>query len=71
MQPTLQDLNNSINDLKTYRNRLRSEIISISKKLRMSQVRIEAILKENKELNQLENTIKKLNTQISSYQANE
>ncbi|WP_269622375.1 hypothetical protein [Prochlorococcus marinus] len=67
MQPTPQELNESIEALKSYRNRLRSEIINISQKLRMSQPKIEESLNKNSELNNIEITLKKL---ISDNNAN-
>ena len=65
LQPTNQELYNSIQELKNYRERLRSEIINISQKLRMSQVKIESSLEENPELKTIEATIKTLTTQIN------
>ena len=64
MQPTNQELYNSIQELNNYRERLRSEIINISQKLRMSQAKIDSSLKENAELKTIEATIKTLTTQI-------
>ena len=63
MQPTQQELNDSIDELRSYRNRLRSEIINISQKLRMSQEKVDATLRESSELQGLDNAIKKLNLQ--------
>ncbi len=65
MQPTNQELNDSIKELNIYRDRLRSEIINISQKLRMSQAKIEASLKENNELKKIEKTIKAITSQIN------
>ena len=63
MKPTHQEINDSIEELKNYKDRLRSEIIHISKKLRLSQAKIEITLEENSELKNLEATIKKLTEQ--------
>ena len=68
MQPTSTELNDSIEALKSYRDRLRLEIINISQKLRMSQTKIEESLKNNPELNNIEITLKKL---ISARNLNE
>ncbi len=65
MQPTNQELNESINDLNNYKDRLRSEIINISQKLKMSQAKINASLEENPELKNLEDTIKSLTEKIN------
>ncbi len=66
MLPTNQELNDSIRELNNYRDRLRSEIINISQKLRMSQAKIEASLKQNDELKALESTLKTLTEQINN-----
>ena len=65
MQPTNQELYNSIKELNNYSERLRSEIINISQKLRMSQSKIQSSLEENGELKTIEATIKTLTTQIN------
>ncbi len=66
MQPTPKELNDSIQELTNYRNRLRSEIINMSQKLRISKVKIQEALQENDELNKIENTIKQLKDQSES-----
>ena len=63
MQPTQQELSDSIDELRSYRNRLRSEIINISQKLRVSQVKIEATLKESSQLQEIDHAIEKLTKQ--------
>ncbi len=63
MQPTPKELNDSIEDLRNYRNRLRMEIITMSKKLRMSSVKIQATLDEHSELSQIEEILKTLTSQ--------
>ena len=63
LQPTQKELNDSIDELRSYRNRLRSEIINISQKLRVSQVKIEATLKESSQLQELDDAIEKLTKQ--------
>ena len=50
LKPTNQELNDSIKELNNYKDRLRAEIINISQKLRMSQVKIQESLEENTEL---------------------
>ena len=71
MQSTQKELNDSIDELSRYRDRLRSEIINISQKLRMSKVRIQAALDSNDELKAIENTLKQLNSQIKSLGSSE
>ena len=65
LQPTNQELYNSIEELNNYRERLRSEIINISQKLRMSQAKIKSSLEENAELKTIDATIETLTTQIN------
>ncbi len=65
MKPTNQELIDSISELNNYRDRLRSEIINISQKLRMSQEKIKATLEESSELKTLDTTIRALSAQIS------
>jgi len=65
LQPTNQELYNSIKELNNYRERLRSEIVNISQKLRMSQAKIASTLEENAELKIIEATIQTLTRQIS------
>ena len=65
LQPTNQELYNSIKELNNYRERLRSEIINISQKLRMSKAKIQSSLEENAELKNIEATIKTLTTQVN------
>ena len=60
LQPTKQELNESIKALQDYRDRLRSEIINVSQKLRMPKVKIESKLDGNTELKNIENALKKL-----------
>ncbi len=66
MQPTKKELNDSIDELRSYKDRLRSEIINISQKLRMSKVKIETTLRDNSELNEIEDVINQLTIQKNS-----
>ena len=59
-EPTKEELNESIDALKSYRDRLRKELISISQKLRMPQKKIELTLKGNSELQDVEKALAKL-----------
>ena len=58
--PTLEELSESIQDLRHYRDRLRKEVISISQKLRIPNQRINYSLENHAELNQLDKYLKKL-----------
>ena len=63
-EPNLDELNESIQLLITYRDRLQGEVTSIAKKLQMPQSKISAILKENPELNNINQTIMSLKCQL-------
>ena len=51
--PTLQELQDSIEELEAYRNRLRDDVIAMGKKLRLSQKRVDATVAEHAELQRL------------------
>ena len=60
LQATSKELNESIEQLKTYRDRLREEIKSMSQKLRISKSSIEITLEENVELKNIDMILSKL-----------
>ena len=66
MQPSKQDLNNTLIELKNFRDRLRSEIINMSQKLRFPQAKIQMELEKNTQLQQLEKSIKRIDKQIAN-----
>ena len=70
LQATSKELNESIEQLKTYRDRLREEITSMSQKLRISKSSIEITLEENVELKNIDRILSKLITQRNK-QSNE
>ena len=51
--PTLKELDDSINLLTAYRDRLTKEVVSIAKKLQMSPKKISSTLEEHLELKEL------------------
>jgi len=63
LQATSKELNESIEQLKTYRDRLREEITSMSQKLRISKSSIEITLEENIELKNIDRILSRLITQ--------
>ena len=69
LQASSKELNDSIEELQTYRKRLREEIINMSQKLRISQSLIEVELNENSELKSidklLENLVKQRDKQLN------
>ena len=65
LQATSKELTDSIELLKTYRDRLKEEIITMSQKLRISQSTIAVNLTENIELKNIDKTLKKLDDQMN------
>ena len=65
LQATSKELTDSIELLKTYRDRLKEEIITMSQKLRISQSTIAVNLTENIELKNIDKILKKLDGQMN------
>ena len=65
LQATSKELTDSIELLKTYRDRLKEEIITMSQKLRLSQSTIAVNLTENIELKNIDKILKKLDDQMN------
>ena len=70
LQATSKELNESIEQLKTFRDRLREEIKGMSQKLRISKSSIESTLEENVELKNIDRILSRLITQRNK-QSNE
>ena len=51
--PTQKELEESIADLIKYRDRLKAEVVNISRKLRLTSTKINSVLEEHEELNQI------------------
>ena len=66
LQPTKKEINESIQDLKKYKERLKSEIIKMSQKLRISKVKMQSILDESLEIQNVDTAIKRLSNQIKN-----
>ena len=62
-EPTLQDLQASIEELEAYRNRLRDDVIAMGKKLKLPQKRIDATVAEHAELQRLGEVLEQLISQ--------
>jgi len=58
--PTLQELQESIEELEAYRNRLRDDVIAMGKKLKLPQKRIDATVAEHAELQRLDEVLEQL-----------
>ncbi len=59
-KPTLDELNESIELLSAYSNRLQKEVLRIAQKLKMPQKKIDKMLQENEELKRVSLLIEKL-----------
>ena len=59
-EPTLQDLQASIEELEAYRKRLRDDVIAMGKKLKLPQKRIDATVEEHAELQRLGEVLEQL-----------
>jgi len=59
-EPTLQELQDSIEELEAYRNRLRDDVIAMGKKLKLPQKRIDATVAEHAELQRLDEVLEQL-----------
>ena len=62
-EPTSEELQESLELLSRYRDRLRNEVISMSKKLRLPNQKINSSLENHPELKKINNYIEKLNSQ--------
>ena len=63
LNPTEDELKESIKQLSDYKNRLEKEVEIISQKLKMSPNKIKSIINSHKELNQIKKIISQLNKQ--------
>ena len=68
--PTQEELKESIKQLSDYRDRLRTEVISISQKLKVSPEKITSIINSHKELNELQGILSSLNSQHENISSN-
>ena len=59
-EPTLQDLQASIEELEAYRKRRRDDVIAMGKKLKLPQKRIDATVQEHAELQRLGEVLEQL-----------
>ena len=63
LSPTEEELEESIEELTAYKNRLEKEVFTISNKLKMPQKKINSIIDSHSELNQIKIIISSLNKQ--------
>ena len=62
-EATSQELNDSIELLNCYKDRLQKEVTNMAKKLQMPQDKINITLKQNSELKQIEKVLQQLHRQ--------
>ena len=65
-KPSLQELQESINELATYRERLYQDVVNLGKKLRLSQKKIDATIAAHPELQRLDEIMVQLVNQKKS-----
>ena len=58
--PTEEELEESIQELSDYKNRLEKEVVTISQKLKMPQRKIKSIINSHQELNKIKIILSKL-----------
>ena len=63
-EPSIDDLTQSINELNAYKERLKKEISMISKKLRISQEKIENDLQKQALIKDIDKMVENLHRQI-------
>ena len=61
--PTVEELQESIDELSAYRERLYNDVLGLGKKLRLSQKKIDATLSEHPELTRIDEVLSQLKSQ--------
>tara|TARA_B100001093_G_C26006594_1_gene667831 strand:+ start:188 stop:421 length:234 start_codon:yes stop_codon:yes gene_type:complete len=61
--PSIEELQESIDELSTYRERLYNDVLGLGKKLRLSQKKIDATLSEHPELTRIDVVLDQLKAQ--------
>ena len=67
--PSLEELQESIDELSAYRERLFKDVVGLGKKLRLSQKKIDATIAEHPELQRLDEVMSQLVAQKNAQQA--
>ena len=68
-KPSLQELQESIDELATYRERLYQDVVNLGKKLRLSQKKIDATIAAHPELQRLDEIMVQLLNQKKAEEA--
>ena len=66
--PSLEELQESIDELSAYRERLFKDVVGLGKKLRLSQKKIDATIAEHPELQRLDEVMSQLVAQRNAQQ---
>ena len=61
--PSIEELQESIDELSAYRERLYNDVLGLGKKLRLSQKKIDATLSEHPELTRIDEVLDQLKAQ--------
>ncbi len=61
--PSIEELQESIDELSTYRERLYNDVLGLGKKLRLSQKKIDSTLSEHPELTRIDEVLDQLKAQ--------
>ena len=61
--PSIEELQESIDELSTYRERLYNDVLGLGKKVRLSQKKIDATLSEHPELTRIDEVLDQLKAQ--------
>ena len=67
--PSLEELQESIDELSAYRERLFQDVVGLGKKLRLSQKKIDPTIAEHPELQRLDEVMSQLVAQRNAQQA--
>ena len=67
--PSIKELQESIDELALYKERLFQDVVSLGKKLRLSQKKIDATIAEHQELNRLDEVMSQLVAQRNAQQS--
>ena len=63
---SIEELQESIDELSAYRERLYNDVLGLGKKLRLSQKKIDAALSEHPELTRIDEVLDQLKAQIKA-----
>jgi predicted nucleic acid-binding Zn-ribbon protein len=65
-EPTSAELQETIDELKAYRQRLQDDVVAMGQKLKLPQARIDATLAEHPELQRLDEVLTQLASQLDA-----